>query len=310
MRPARSRTAAHADAMVAVKAASAATPVGTRGTASAERVRKATSAESTRYVVSVAHTSVLMPHADPAFLRGAQDCASNACGRSQWGSTDLSCQDSVFTCAFQDYAFGTQPDGSACRCDGSCQSGFCRDTGGSLRDGKCGKGAFGDKCGLDTDCASGACGRPNWGSTDLSCQNSIFLCAAHDYAYRSQSDGTSCLCDDNCESGYCSGGSCFTKRGWWQSCPSTRDSDCQGSLTCAQAAWNDGRYVCCGDSYWDSYSRDTCKSGPWETCDGDLAANDRSCTTNVCAKRSKDDETYICCYDSYVPFGWTSEVCE
>ena len=180
-----------AGAMVTARAASAATPVGTRGAASAERVRKATSAESTRCIVSVAHTSVLMPHADPAFLRGTQDCASNACGRSQWGSDQLQCVDDWFTCLGKDYAYQSQEDGSACRCDGSCQSGFCRDTGGYTRDGKCGKGAFGDKCGLDTDCASGACGRPNWGSTDLSCQNSIFLCAAHDYAYRSQSDGTS-----------------------------------------------------------------------------------------------------------------------
>jgi len=48
MRPARSRTAAHADAMAAVKAASAATPVGLYGTASAARGPSVTSAASTR----------------------------------------------------------------------------------------------------------------------------------------------------------------------------------------------------------------------------------------------------------------------
>jgi len=224
-----------AGAMVTARAASAATPVGTRGTASAERVRKATSAESTRCVVSVAHTSVLMPHADPAFLRGTQDCASNACGRSQWGSDQLQCVDDWFTCLGKDYAYQSQEDGSACRCDGSCQSGFCRDTGGYTRDGKCGKGQKGDKCGINKvrskctsvlmphadpaclrgaqDCASDACARPSWSSDKLQCVDDWFTCLGKDYAFGTQPDGSACRCDGSCQSGFCRDTGGYTRDG-------------------------------------------------------------------------------------------------
>jgi len=108
---------------------------------------------------------------------------------------------------------------------------------------------------------------------------------------------------------------CLTNGGLGEECYGdlqANDADCAGSLKCAQRAWNDATYICCDYTYLDGFV-EKCASANGETCDEWLPANDDSCKydicSNVCAKRSTSDETYICCCSSYVPFLWTSEVC-
>lgn len=215
-----------------------------------------------------------------------KDCANGACGRATAADgTKLTCCPSGKVSSYGGFDYCTDmPDESVCWSNAQCASGFCRDNGGGFRKGKCGKGAPTDKCGVNGDCANGACGREGAASgTPLTCCKSgkVGTFGGYDYCLE-QPDGAQCWSDAQCLTGNCKGNAGGTRKGVCggtavnDSCKS--DGDC-ANKACGRSTAADGApLVCCptGKSF---------RYGGFDYC-GDLPASsvcwsDAHCATGL-----------------------------
>jgi hypothetical protein len=139
--------------------------------------------------------------------------------------------------------------------------------------------------------------------------NDIF-CFGLECAQRSRSDNSYVCCIDTskCEFADCCNGA--YKSG--ETCPSTMEADCEGSLACGKLSRSDDTYVCCADTSTCDGTDDCC-NGAYEEGEECPSTNDKDCEGSfVCGKESSTniaDDTYVCCDKTSSCFGGTLECC-
>jgi hypothetical protein len=203
------------------------------------------------------------------------DCAGkNGCGRTSYDdkAEKECCEHGYGDTGLKSYCNYSFNNGQKCHKDKQCKSKFCKSTGliAGTVEGVCtqkkkewdtcdGKAQGDGECEGKLYCAQGKqkqyiCCK-NVYSQVLGEGSGTQFCKKmpggkikyKDTAKKEQSKELNCFRDNQCASGKCKNSKCVPQKKLGESCPTTYDYECEGTLNCAQGANN--KYVCCNSAY-------------------------------------------------------------
>lgn len=257
------------------------------------------------------------------------ECLSDACGRDSAtidnsGEDYICCPSGDTVTVSYEYCTAYRQEGQSCKHDEMCISGFCHGSNGMGWVGQCytPKDDY-EECmsdGNDRSCKSGSCALDGVDGKYVCCPQSLDDpdadldgdYATLEYCLKMVDTDDECWFDGQCKSGQCycgsdvlcqagtSPGTCMdTNVAKGESCPSTDDSQCTGSLKCGKKSalsTHSDEYICCDAVYTPAgWTTDVCKN---QRSKGQSCEYDNDCSGSECARENADDNTKLTCCQS------------